>query len=283
MRAALYRSLMFVPGNSERFIKKAQNMDADIVCFDLEDSVRHDDKSAARRLVRKALKSAHKSRVFVRTNAPDTPEIKLDLDAVMRRGLDGIVIPKVDTPAQLCRIARKISSLERARKLSKVEIMPSIESASGIVLCTAIASASPRVNAIVFGIFDLLHDMHIEGKDTSGGELARSLVPLHARAGNAVAIDSIWQNLRSSAGLVRDCRHGRSLGYAGKCVIHPDQIRSVHRAFAPHTSELEWAKKVKDTYEASAQSRRGSLRLDGNMIDEVHYKQACALLDCSRS
>ncbi len=279
MCAALYRSLIFVPGNSERFVKKAQNIAADVVCLDLEDSVRSSDKAAARRLVKGALGRPHKGRVFVRTNAPETPEIRADLESVVHRGLDGIVVPKVNTPAQVRAIARRLSTLERARKLEKIEIIPSIESASGVVSCVDIVGASPRVHALVFGIFDLLHDMSIEGKDTAAGEFARSIVPLYARAGNAVAIDSIWQNLDSAAGLARDCRYGRSLGYAGKSVIHPDQLRTVHRVFAPSRAELSWAKKVIEAYEASAVRKRGALRLDGKMIDEVHYKQARALLD----
>lgn len=282
MCAALYRSLIFVPGNSARFLQKAQKITADIVCFDLEDSVRDNDKAAARKLVRSTLGKSHQSRVFVRVNAPNTSAIRADLDAVVRRGLDGIVVPKVDSAMQMRTIARKLGSLERTRKLKKLEIIPSIESASGVVSCTDIAAASTRVHALVFGIFDLLHDMSIEGADTRAGEFARSIVPLYAKASNVVAIDSIWQNLGSTAGLGRDCRYGRSLGYAGKSVIHPDQLSTVHRAFAPHKSEIAWAKKVKSAYEDSARKKRGALRLDGKMIDEVHYKQACALLDGSK-
>ena len=279
MRAALYRSLVFVPGNNTRFLEKAQNIDADIVCLDLEDSVGASDKAEARALVRSALASRHRARVFVRTNAPGSKEIRADIEAVMRRGLDGLVVPKVDTPAHVRSVSRIMARLERSRRLGRLEIIPSIESASGVASCSGIASSSPRVSAVVFGVFDLLHDMRIEGADAAAGELARSLVPLYARAGGAAAIDSIWQDLRSRAGLVRDCRRGRSLGYAGKSVIHPDQIAAVHRAFAPTRAEAAWAEKVKATYEESVRRRRGALRLEGRMIDEVHYKQACALLD----
>ena len=249
------------------------------MCFDLEDSVRSDAKSEARRLVKSALGSTHASRIFVRTNAPGSRDIGADLDALVIDGLDGIVIPKVDTPTQIRTIEKKLCTLERKRKLAKLEIIPSIESASGVVLCNQIASASRRINAVVFGIFDLLHDMHMEGKDTKAGEFARSLVPLYAQAGGAVAIDSIWQNLGSIPGLRCDCKRGRSLGYAGKSIIHPDQIPIVHRAFASTDSDMAWARKVRNAYESTAVRKRGALLLDGKMIDEVHYKQACALLD----
>lgn len=279
MCAELYRSLIFVPGNSERFAAKAKKMSADIICFDLEDSVRDADKAAARKMIQNSLKSNYGGRVFVRLNAPGSKQIGADLEAVVRRGLDGIVVPKVDSAAQVRAIEKKIISLERSRKLSKLEIIPSIESAAGLVSCAAITASSSRVRAVVFGIFDLLHDMSIEGADTEAGQFARSLVPLYARAGGALAIDSIWQNLKSPSGLARDCRHGRSLGYVGKSVIHPDQLKAVHRAFAPNKPEIEWARKVKTAYEGSAGRKRGALRLEGRMIDEVHYKQACSLLE----
>lgn len=278
----MYRSLLFVPGTSSRFLKKAQTAKADIVCLDLEDSVRDGEKASARKLVRGALDSPHAGRVFVRTNAPGTPAIRADLEGVVRRGLDGIVIPKVDTPAQVRAIAQRLGALEKKHKLKKIEIIPSIESAAGLVACAAIASASTRVHAVVFGIFDLLHDMSMDGSDTGAGEFARSMVPLYARAGGAAAIDSIWQDLKSPTGLARDCKHGRSLGYAGKSVIHPDQLDRVHRAFAPSASEISWAKKVRAAYEGPAGSKRGAQRLEGRMIDEVHYKQACALLDATK-
>ncbi len=281
MDAALYRSLAFVPGNSERFLAKARTMEADIVCLDLEDSVRPDDKATARRMIRTALASEHAGRVFVRTNAPSTPDIRKDISAVVRAGLDGIVVPKVDSAAQVRAIARSIAALERSRGLGRIEIIPSIESAAAVVSCAAIASASPRVRAVIFGIFDLMHDMGMEGDVGAGAEAARALVPLHARAGGAVAIDSIWQDLRSAAGLRRDCRHGRSLGYVGKSVIHPGQIAAVHAAFAPTRAELAWARRVIDAYEAHGGRGRGALRVDGRMVDEVHYRQACALITAS--
>lgn len=276
MDAALYRSLAFVPASSERFLKKATAMPADIVCLDLEDSVRAGDKPRARRMAAAALGSRHAARVFVRTNAPGTAEMRADIGAVARRGLDGIVVPKVDSAAQVRSVARALSRLERARGLRRLEIVPSIESAAGAVACAAIAASSPRVRAVVFGIFDLMHDMGMGGAPSEGAEHARAQVPLHARAGGAVAIDSIWQDLRSAAGLARDCRRGRSLGYAGKSVIHPAQLPAVHRAFAPTGAELDWARRVVGAYEA--QAGRGAMRVGGMMVDEVHYKQALAAL-----
>jgi len=276
MDAALYRSLAFVPAISARFLEKARTMRADIVCLDLEDSVRAGDKREARRMARAALASPHEARVFVRTNAPSTAEMRADIGAVARRGLDGVVVPKVGSAAQVRAVARALSRLERSRGLRRLEIIPSIESAAGAVACAAIAAASPRVRAVVFGIFDLMHDMGMEGAPGEGAEHARAQVPLHARAGGAVAIDSIWQDLRSPAGLARDCRRGRSLGYAGKSVIHPAQLPAVHRAFAPTRAELDWARRVVGAYEAPG--GRGAMRVGGMMVDEVHYRQARALI-----
>ena len=278
----LFRSLIFVPGNNSRFLEKAKTLKADIVCFDLEDSVPDSEKRNARQLIKAALKSrsSYLSSIFVRTNSPSSGNIPDDLKEIVQKGIDGIVIPKVNNVTEMKKIEKIISKLEKSRKLKPIQVIPSIESAEGVVNTYNIASFSKRVSAIVFGVFDLLNDLGIEyTKNPEGGKYSRSKIPVDAKAAGVASIDAIWQDLKDLKGLEKDCKIGKSLGYTGKSIIHPDQIEITHRIFHPTKTEIEWAEKVCQTYEKSIKKGKGATTVEGKMIDEVHYKQAKAVLE----
>jgi len=279
----LFRSLVFVPGNNPRFLEKAKSLLADIICFDLEDSVPDKQKKKARSLIKNTLKQRkeYSPDVFVRTNSPESGMIEADLKEIVQKGIDGIVIPKVNSATELKKIEKTISSLEKKRKIKGIRLMPSIESALGVVNCYEIASSSKRIDALVFGIFDLLNDMGIEytKRNPCGAKYSRYKVPVAATAAGVAAIDGIWQDLKDKNGFTKDCQVGRSLGYAGKSIIHPDQIQTVHKIFHPSKPEIEWAKKVCNIYEKSTKKGIGAIVIEGKMIDEVHYKRAKALLE----
>ena len=278
----LYRSLIFVPGNNQRFLEKAKNLQADIVCFDLEDSVPDIEKANARKLIKSALKSRklYRSSIFVRTNSPTSGKIPTDLKEIIQKGIDGIVIPKVNNIKELKQVEKILSGLEKTRKLKTIQIIPSIESAEGVVNTFSIASSGKRVSAVVFGVFDLLNDLGVEyTKDSEGAKYSRRKIPVDAHAAGVAVIDAIWQDLKDTEGLEQDCKTGKCLGYSGKSIIHPDQIPVVHRLFHPNKSEIAWAEKVCKTYLESTKKGTGATTVDGKMIDEVHFKQAKALLE----
>jgi len=278
----LFRSLIFVPGNNPRFLEKAKKLQADIVCFDLEDSVPDNKKANARKLIKSALKSrkSYGSSIFVRTNSPASGKIPSDLKEIVQKGIDGIVIPKVNNIKDMKTIEKILSGLEKTRKLKPIQIIPSIESAEGVVNTFSIASFGKRVSAVVFGVFDLLNDLGIEyTKEPEGAKYSRAKIPVDAHAAGVAAIDAIWQDLKDSKGFEKDCKIGKSLGYSGKSIIHPDQISVVHKLFHPNKSEILWAEKVCKTYLKSTKKGKGATTVDGKMIDEVHFKQAKALLD----
>ena len=283
----MFRSLIFVPGNSTRFLEKAKTLTADIICFDLEDSVPVNEKDVARKIIADALshRQEYGRPVYVRTNSPESGLIAGDLKAVVQKGLDGIVIPKVNEVNEITKIKKQVTDLENSRKTEKIALMPSIETAKGVVNAYQIADADDRINVLVFGVFDFLHDMRLDydENDSTGYAYARAKVPVDARAAGVNAIDAIWQKIDDTEGLVRDAMHSKRLGYAGKSVIHPSQIDPVHKVFLPTKSEIEWAKKVVAALGEVMQkgSGRGSVRLEGRMIDVVHYKQAKAILDAA--
>ena len=279
----LFRSLVFVPGNNPRFLEKAKSLPADIVCFDLEDSVPDKEKKKARALIKNTLKQRKKyfPDIFVRINSPESGIAEADLKEIVQKGIDGIVIPKVNSAKELKKIEKTISSLEKKRKINGIRLMPSIESALGVMNCYEISSSSKRIDALIFGIFDLLNDIGIEYTkgNPSGAKYSRYKIPVAATAAGVAAIDGIWQDLKDKNGFTKDCEVGRSLGYAGKSIIHPDQIQTVHKIFHPSKPEIEWAKKVCSVYEELTKKGKGATVIEGKMVDEVHYKRAKALLE----
>ena len=265
----LFRSLVFVPGNNPRFLEKAKTISADIVCFDLEDSVPEKEKSKARKLIKTALaqRKHYLPNVYVRTNSPESGKIELDLKEIIQKGVDGVVIPKVNSAKELKKIEKTIISLEKKAKISGTRIIPSIESALGVVNCYEIASYSKRIDAIVFGIFDLLNDMGIEYTKGNplGAKYSRYKIPVVATAAGVYAIDGIWQDVKDKSGLRKDCKIGRSLGYVGKSVIHPDQVETVHKIFHPNKTEVAWAKLVVKTYNNSTKKGKGATVVDNKI------------------
>jgi citrate lyase subunit beta/citryl-CoA lyase len=284
----MFRSLIFVPGNSTRFVEKAKTLPADIVCFDLEDSVPDNEKDTARRIIAETLlakRQDYGSHVYVRTNSPESGLVTDDLKFILQKGIDGIVVPKVDDASEMLEIKDRIVMLERERKIDKIALVPSIETAKGVVNAYLIASADDRIKALVFGVFDFLYDMRLDydEHDTTGYYYARAKIPVDARAAGVYAIDAIWQKIDDIDGLIRDATVARNLGYSGKSIIHPSQIEPVHKVFLPSNNEIEWAKKVVQAL-GQAMNRgtgRGAVRLEGKMIDAVHYKQAKAILDAA--
>ena len=280
----MFRSLIFVPGNSTRFVEKAKTLQVDIICLDLEDSVPANEKGAARKIIADAIsrRQEYGRPVYVRTNSPESGLVAADLKAAMRRGIDGIVVPKVNDAAEIMKIKKQVAALEKRNRTGKIALMPSIETAKGVVNAHQIAGADDRINALVFGVFDFLYDMRLDydENDPAGYAYARAKVPVDASAAGVHAIDAIWQKIDDSEGLVRDAAAAKRLGYSGKSIIHPSQIEPVHKVFLPSKSEVEWAEKVVaalgDAMEKG--SGRGAVRLEGRMIDAVHYKQAKAIL-----
>ncbi len=283
----MFRSLIFVPGNSTRFIEKAKTLQADIICFDLEDSVPSNEKDAARKIIADALarRQEYSKPVYVRTNSPESGLISADLKAVVQKGIDGIVVPKVNDAAEIIEIKKQVAALEAERGTGRIALMPSIETAKGVVNTYPIASADDRINALVFGVFDFLYDMRLDydEHDDTGYAYARAKVPVDTRAAGVHAIDAIWQKIDDAAGLVRDATIAKRLGYSGKSIIHPSQIEPVHKVFLPSKNEIEWAKKVVQALGEAMEkgSGRGAVRLEGRMVDAVHYKQAKAILEAA--
>ena len=284
-----FRSLIFVPGINPRFVEKAKKLDADIICFDLEDSVLPAEKVTARKLIVEALRQRAQynltKNVYVRINSPESGISGKDLISTIQKGLDGIVVPKVNEESELVELSGLITELEQKRRIEKnrIKLMPSIESAKSVVNAYSIARADLRVNALIFGLYDFLHDMHLDyvDNDVTGYSYARMKIPVDARAAGVVAIDAIWQKVDDIAGLRNDAESAKRLGYVGKSIIHPSHIEPVHEIFKPSKIEIGWATKVVNALGPAMRKGKGCgvVKLDGKMIDAAHYKLAKAILN----
>ena len=284
-----FRSLIFVPGINPRFVDKAKKLNADIICFDLEDSVLPAEKVTARKLIVNALRQRAQynltKNVYVRINSPESGISGKDLISTIQKGLDGVVVPKVNEESELVELCGLITELEQKRRIEKnrIKLMPSIESAKGIVNAYSIAKADLRINALIFGLYDFLHDMNLDyvDNDATGYSYARMKIPVDARAAGVVAIDAIWQKVDDIAGLRNDAEIAKRLGYVGKSIIHPSHIEPVHEIFKPSKIEIGWATKVVNALGPAMRKGKGSgvVKLDGKMIDAAHYKLAKAILN----
>jgi citrate lyase subunit beta / citryl-CoA lyase len=284
-----FRSLIFVPGINAKFLDKAKKLNADIVCFDLEDSVLPHEKVSARMMVADSLKQRadynFTKNVYVRINSPESGISNKDLISTIQKGLDGVVVPKVNEENELVGLIEIITQLEEERGIEKgnIKLMPSIETAKGVLNAYSIAGADSRINALIFGLYDFLHDMHLDyaDDDGTGYTYARMKIPIDARAAGIVAIDAIWQNVADVSGLRNDAATAKRLGYVGKSIIHPTHIEPIHEIFKPNKIEIGWATKVVNALGPAMEKGKGigAVKLDGKMIDAVHYKQAKAILD----
>ncbi len=253
---SLLRSLLYVPGGNARMLEKAKSVPADVLIFDLEDAVAPDVKETARGMVREAVASGtYRSRLAVRVNALESGRIEGDLEAVVRPGLDTVVLPKAQTAGDVDAVEESLTRLELDRGLPEgsVALLALVETALGVLNAYQIARASPRMRALCFGAEDFCRDMGAV-RTECGLEIAhaRGHIVLAARACGIPAVDTPYTHLNDEAGFLAETRMIREMGYCGKLLIHPKQIEPAHRAFAPSEEEVAHARRVVEAFVAAA-------------------------------
>ncbi len=279
----LLRSLIFVPGNQARMLERALSFNADVVMVDLEDSVPPAEKAAARELARQWVPNLHRAgrRVMVRVNSLDTGLTGEELAAVISPALYGVSVGKTESAWDLREVERIIAPLETAAGLeySRVKVIPWIESARAVVNANAMAAALSRTVGLAFGAEDYTNDMGIRRTD-SGEEVyyPRAAIAIAARAAGVAALDSPYVAFRNPEGLEQDAGVARQLGYTGKFAIHPAQIDAINAAFSPLPEEVAYARRVLEAWREAEAAGRGSLDLDGKMVDVPVVKRAQNLL-----
>lgn len=279
----LYRSFIFVPGNRDNMLDRARNFAADVVMVDLEDSVPPGEKTAARDMAKEWVPTLRHEgqRVMVRVNSLDTGLTRSELEAVVSPDLYGISLGKVESVWNIKDVDRMLSAIEPLAGVEQgsTKISAWIETASALVDARDIGTASPRVISLSFGAEDFTNDMGIERSDTGEEVQApRSLVPIAARAANVASLDSPFVLFQDPDALRADAQRARRMGYTGKHAIHPAQLEIINEVFSPSAEEIAYARKIMEAWGEAEAAGRGSLAMDGRMVDVPVVKRAQNLL-----
>ncbi|MDO8616182.1 MAG: CoA ester lyase [Dehalococcoidia bacterium] len=281
----LMRSVLTVPVIVGRFIEKAPGSGADVICLDLEDSIPPAQKAAARAPAAGAIAAMPRSgfTLLVRLNALTTGLLEDDLIAVVRPGLDGVIVSKTNSAADMRRVDHYLAVLEREREMApgSVAIIPLIETALGVRNCYEICEASPRVSGAVFGAEDFATDIGIQ-RSRGGEEVrwARTQVAIACHAAAIVPIDTPDPDYTDEAHLEREMVLARSLGYQGKLCIHPTQVAIANRVFRPSDNEVAEARVIVEAFERDGLAQgRAAIPLEGRMVDTPIYWRAKRLLE----
>jgi citrate lyase subunit beta / citryl-CoA lyase len=274
------RSILFVPGDSERKFERACTGQADGLVLDLEDSVANEKKPEARAIVRGMLqRGAAGKPLWVRVNALDTGLMQEDLAAVVPARPFGIMLPKCRGRADLAQVSRYLDEFEGAGAIRILVI--ATETGEAMFGLGQYGGVTPRLYALSWGAEDLAADVgalsnRVDGRYTEPFRLARSMCLFAAAAAGVPAIDTVFVEIENLDWLRAEAQEARRDGFAGKLAIHPSHIAAINEAFSATDSELEWARKVIAAFDANPQS--GAFRLDGKMIDRPHLRLARRLL-----
>jgi citrate lyase subunit beta/citryl-CoA lyase len=279
----LRRTMLFVPGGNEKMATKALGLNVDSLIIDLEDSVAPHVKKEAREFVKRFIEQTDfmDKEVAVRINSLKTDYGRDDLDVIMRAKPHTIVVPKVESGAELEEIDRLMLEIEKDQNLpaGRVRIMPLIETPLAIIKIYEIAMSTPRLTGFLFGAGDLTRETR--GQITpERWELYYPLVAIvyAARVARIDAIDSPYFDVRDPEGCEANARQAKVLGYDGKAVIHPTQVEVVNKVFTPTPEDVEHAKRVIEAYQKAEAEGRGATQLDGQLIEHVHVTIARRVL-----
>ena len=273
-RLRIRRSLLFIPGNNPNMMINAPVLGADTVIFDLEDAVSHDDKDAARVLVRNALRWIKRGdmELCVRVNDIATPYWEQDFEMIIPAKPDGLIIPMVNYPDKLEEMSARAGRIERGSGLreNQIKFLPIIETAMGIENAFAIAqSCRGRLDAMMIGGEDLATDL-VAIRDTKDNRellYGRGRVLNAARAAGLTPIDTAYADVEDIEAFTRDTMYSRQIGYAGRGVVSPRQVRIANEAYSPSAKDIEYAREVMEVYEEGKAAGKGAVSLRGKMID----------------
>ncbi|HAZ37748.1 MAG TPA: citrate (pro-3S)-lyase subunit beta [Clostridiaceae bacterium] len=279
----LRRTMMFVPGSNPSMLKDAYIYGADSLMFDLEDAVAINEKDSARFLVYNAIKTIDygNTEIVVRINGLDTPFGKDDIEAVVRAGADVIRLPKTERKEDILEVEAVIEEVEKkcGRSIGSTKMMAAVESPIGVINAYSIATSSKRLIGIALGAEDYVTNMKTK-RYADGTELlgAREGIVIAARAAGIYALDTVYSNVDDEEGFRREVRLIKQLGFDGKSVINPRQIKPVHEIFAPTPEEIRRSANIIRAAKEAKQQGLGVISLNGKMIDKPIIDRADRIL-----
>jgi citrate lyase subunit beta / citryl-CoA lyase len=275
------RSVLYVPASNARALEKARTLPADSIIVDLEDAVAPAAKDDARaRAVAAIAAGFGGSEVVLRVNGADTPWGADDLRAAARAGADAVLLPKVETAAQ---VTDAEWLLVDAGAPETLRLWVMIETPRGVLAAPLVAAATPRLACVVAGTSDLVKDL---GARATPGRLevlpALGLLLLAARANGLAALDGVHLDLADDAGLEAACRQGRDLGFDGKTLVHPRSIPIANRVFAPSAEEVADARRIIEAHAEAVRAGQGVAVVDGRLVEGLHVDRARATVELAQ-
>lgn len=276
------RTLLFAPGDHARRTEKALSLDADAVILDLEDACPVAKKVATREVVVAALQKPRTCLGYIRVNPLSTEFGLRDLEAAVAPGVDGIVVPKVESADELKTAEWLIAQFEREKGLPAggIDMIPILETGKGVAAAEAIARAGTRVRRLSFGAGDFTLDMDIAWtRDEAEFAPYRAHIVLVSRAAGLDApLDTVWTRIEDKEGFAESAARVRRMGFGGKLCIYPDQVPVANAAFRPTPEQVSWAQRVVDAFREAEASGSASIQLNGQFIDYPIVYQAQRVL-----
>ena len=267
-----------MPGANTRALEKAKGLSADSLILDLEDAVAPDAKAEARDNVVAAVTSGEygNRELTIRVNGLDTDWHADDLAAAAAAGPAAVVVPKVNSPADVAAIE---AGLQAGGAPEHTKIWAMVETPQAMLDCANIAAASERLTVLVMGTNDLakeLHAAHVPGRQPLLTGLGLCL--LGARAAGKVILDGVYNDVRDPEGFEAECRQGAQMGFDGKTLIHPGQLDAANAVFAPADAEVESSREIIAAFEAAQREGKGVVTVNGRMIENLHVENARRVL-----
>ncbi|MBW1703068.1 MAG: CoA ester lyase [Deltaproteobacteria bacterium] len=280
------RSVFYVPGNNEKMVGKAPEITVDLLTLDLEDSIPPAEKPKAREMIREYLKTQREKQLspslYVRINNWETQMTNDDLEAIVYPGLNGVCLAKCGSAENVQRLDWKLEELEQRRGMEagSVAIQLLIETAKGVINAYPAATASPRVNSLIFGAVDYTKDMRVTLTSEGWEQLyARFHTAVAARAAGCVAIDCPFVAFKDTEAFDKSSKEGRQMGYEGRMLIHPSQIEPSHVIYTPSAEDVDWAEGVKKIFEEEGIAKgAAAVAYKGKMVDTPVYENALQIL-----
>ena len=268
------RSVLYMPGSNARALEKARTLTADGLIFDLEDAVAPDAKDMARTQIVDALKAGsygHRETI-IRVNGLATPWGHADLLAAATSGADGVLLPKVESADA---VLQALAVLDQADAAEDLPVWAMMETARGMLHAEEIAGASPRLTGFVMGTSDLAKELHAAHTPLRLPMItALGLCLLAGRAFGLTLLDGVHLDLADEDGYAASCQQGLELGFDGKTLIHPKQIDTANRIFAPDEAAIAQAEKIIAAHDAAAVEGKGVVVVDGRLVENLHVEDA---------
>ncbi|MGR3197898.1 MAG: HpcH/HpaI aldolase/citrate lyase family protein [Paracoccus sp. (in: a-proteobacteria)] len=266
-----YRSVLYIPAANARAMEKARDLPADAIIFDLEDAVSPDAKVGARQALAHALAQDYGRRArIIRINALAIEWGHDDARACADLPADAVLVPKVDGPQDLDRVAEIVSDMP---------LWAMMETPLGMLNAAAIAG-HPRLQGMVMGTNDLAKELGSRPRaDRLPMMAGLGLCVLAAKAHCKVIVDGVFNAFKDDDGLRAECEQGRDMGFDGKTLIHPAQLQIANTVFAPTEAELDLARRQIDAFDQAQAEGRGVAVVDGRIVENLHVATARQTLD----